>query len=132
MLAALLLLGFAGGADAEGYRVSASEILAAAEGGEPLEYDGAIVEGDLDLIECGVYGSGVRPLRTLGWMLGLVLLFGLLFINGGSIRKYIRVEEERTMEELGDSNAVEIHTTLRKRRSHDDRSLPLQPLDVYL
>ena len=71
-------------------------------------------EGFLDSIEWIVYGYGVRPLRTLAWMLGLVLLFGLLFRNDGSIKKYIRVETERAVEESGDSVAVEIQTTLQR------------------
>jgi hypothetical protein len=52
-LAALLLLMAAGascGATEDSRRVvQASEILAAIERGEPVEYDGVIVEGDLDL-----------------------------------------------------------------------------------
>lgn len=52
MLAALLLLMVAGASDgaSEDSRevVQASEILAAIERGEPVDYDGVIVEGDLD------------------------------------------------------------------------------------
>ena len=53
----LLLAGPSFGAPVDDRRplVPASEILAKIERGEPVEYDGVIIEGDLDL-------SGVDPL----------------------------------------------------------------------
>jgi len=49
VLAALLLAGLAQGAPDSRRVVQASEILATIERGEPVDYDGVIVEGDLDL-----------------------------------------------------------------------------------
>ena len=48
-LAALLLAGMALGAPDSRKEIQASEILEKIERGEPIEYDGVIVEGDLNL-----------------------------------------------------------------------------------
>ena len=48
-MALLLAVGAAEGASDSRPVVQASEILAAIEGGEPVEYNNVIVEGDLDI-----------------------------------------------------------------------------------
>ena len=49
LVALLLAVGASEGASDSRQAVQASEILAAIERGEPVEYDNVIVEGDLDL-----------------------------------------------------------------------------------
>jgi hypothetical protein len=72
----------------------------------------------MDSIECILYGYGVKLHYTLTWIAILVLIFGLIFGNGGSIRKYIKEErEEKPINETtveGTSEAVEIKTVLKK------------------
>jgi hypothetical protein len=65
-----------------------------------------------------LYGYGVKLVRTVGWIVGLVFAFGLFFRNGGSIKKYVREKSEVPIEDgqsPGDeSGAVVLKTTLRK------------------
>jgi hypothetical protein len=65
-----------------------------------------------------LYGYGVKPVRTVGWIVGLVFAFGLVFRNGGSVRKYVREKSEVLLEDgqaPGDkSGSVELKTALKK------------------
>ena len=80
--------------------------------------DEPYIEKGTDFIEWLLYGYGVKPFRTVLWIVGLVLIFGLVFRNGGSIKKYIREKSKVPLEDgstAGDeSGAVELKTTLRK------------------
>ena len=71
-----------------------------------------------DTAEWALYGYGMKPLRTAGWIVGLVLLFGLVFRNGDSIKKYVRKDEEEIIKdetaEQDDSEDVELKTTLKR------------------
>ena len=71
-----------------------------------------------DTVEWALYGYGMKPLRTAGWIVGLVLLFGLVFRNGDSIKKYVRKDEEEIIKdetaEQDDSEDVELKTTLKR------------------
>ncbi len=76
------------------------------------------IEKVTDTVEYALYGYGVKPFRTLGWIVGLVLAFGLVLRNGGSIKKYVREKSEVPLDDepaAGDeSEAVELKTTLRR------------------
>ncbi|KUK43436.1 MAG: hypothetical protein XD72_2198 [Methanothrix harundinacea] len=71
-----------------------------------------------DTVEWALYGYGVKPRRTLGWIVGLVFMFGLIFRNSGSIKKYIREKSEVLLEDESTSSdksgSVELKTTLRR------------------
>ncbi len=45
-----------------------------------------------DTFEWILYGYGVKPLRTVVWIVSVILGFGLVFSYCGSIKKYIREE----------------------------------------
>jgi len=80
---------------------------------EPVSFEKAT-----DYLEWIFYGYGVKPLRTTGWIFFLILIFGLVFRNVGSIKKYIIEEREEILaheptEDLK-SEAVEIKTVLKR------------------
>jgi uncharacterized protein YjbI with pentapeptide repeats len=74
------------------------------------------IEKGTDTIEWLLYGYGVKPFRPLGWIIGLVMAFGLVFRNGESIKKYTREKSEVSLVDgqtaSDKSEAVEQKTTL--------------------
>ena len=57
------------------------------------------IEKVTDFMEWALYGYGVKPFWTVGWIVGLVFAFGLVFSNGGSIKKYFREKSEVPLED---------------------------------
>ena len=79
---------------------------------EPISF-----EWVTDSLEWLLYGYGVKPHYTLAWIAISVLIFGLIFRNGGSIKKYVKEEREEnpTKETIEDtSESVEIKTILKR------------------
>ena len=80
------------------------------------------IEKVTDTFEWAIYGYGMKPLRTFGWIVGLVLVFGLIFKNGGSIEKYVAekrkviIGEESEEDENGENGAVGLTTKLKEAK----------------
>ncbi len=71
-----------------------------------------------DTLEWILYGYGMKPLRIGGWIVSLIIGFGLVFSYFGNIKKYIREEhvENSTDETTGGSKseAAEIKTVFKR------------------